>query len=490
MPPGTALENPNLGVRTLPPCPLHVGKAGNEWTAGEPNDRTHRQWWYVPAHNDSLFALLRRDSMTSSVRLPRKANMLESGACPEMKFAYFAVPHMGGTYTLFTHLRSGLAPLGIDVEWLGLTDRPRQPYGGSQASGGLMVHCAGRLSGREQAEILTAAIEQQGLDGVFVNVLADGVQMNLARYLPRRILRIMIVHNITPGTYAAARAIRDHVHATVGVSQRCHHDLVTRHGFDRARTHLIPNAVDVARFSAPARPARNPSTLRALYLGRVEDASKGVMWLPRIMAATTQAITLTVAGDGPDLGRLMTGLKPFGDRVSGLGAVSPADIPALLARHDVLIMPSRYEGLPLTLAEAMAAGCVPVVSAISGVTDTIVEHGVSGLMFPVGDCRRAALELDELARNRVHLALLSAHARQRAGDAFPLERMADAYGDLIGRIAQAPPEITPPLSLNDWAMPMGMRPGLRTYLPEPVKNWLRMGRERVHLVTTRRQGAH
>jgi hypothetical protein len=53
----------------------------------------------------------------------------------------------------------------------------------------------------------------------------------------------MIVHSITPGTYAAARSIRDYVHATVGVS-RISDDLVQRAGFAPGHTHVIGNPFD------------------------------------------------------------------------------------------------------------------------------------------------------------------------------------------------------------------------------------------------------
>ncbi|MDX7324888.1 glycosyltransferase, partial [Providencia rettgeri] len=55
-----------------------------------------------------------------------------------------------------------------------------------------------------------------------------------------------------------------------------------------------------------------------------------------------------------------------------LGAVHPEAVFDLLLRHDVLVMPSRFEGFGLTITEAMSAGCIPVVSRIRGVTDTIV----------------------------------------------------------------------------------------------------------------------
>ncbi len=396
-----------------------------------------------------------------------------------MKFAYFVKPHLGGTYTVFRQLRKGLASHGIDVEWMGLAHDARDAVSWTDTSqNGVLLHADSCDSERQQAQAVMAALHARGFDGVFVNVLADRVQMNLARYLPAQMLRIMIVHNITPGTYAAASALRDHVHATVGVSQRCRRDLIVRHGFPVTRTFAIPNAIEVEGLPASQRCRSPGDPLRLLYLGRVEDASKGVFWLADIMGAVTAPVTLTVAGDGPDLLQLRKRLEPYANRTEFVGAVSPDKVPQTLAAHDVLLMPSRYEGLSLTLLEAMAAGCIPVVSELSGVTDTIIEPGTSGILFPVGDWRAAARGIDRLARQPEGLGAMSAEARRRVADKFGLKRMATTYARLITDIAHDRPAIALPLPIEEWSIPYGLRAGLRTYLPTPIKNWLRVARER------------
>ncbi|MGH6858774.1 MAG: glycosyltransferase family 4 protein, partial [Phyllobacterium sp.] len=267
-----------------------------------------------------------------------------------MKFAYFVRPHIGGTYTVFKQLREGLAGFGIEVRWLAMGEHESlgDPLWFSELEFGSVIETGGLHGERDQAQALASALADEGYDGVFINVLSDRVQTNIARYLPETILRIMIVHNITPGTYAAAAAIRDHVHATIGVSERCRKDLVERYGFAPAHTHVIPNAIDTEVFRGKMREARQETRLRMLFLGRIEDASKGVFWLPGIMERLPRSAALTVAGAGPDLEKLRKDMAPHASRIEFLGAVPPAQIPALLLRHDVLVMPSRFEGYPLT----------------------------------------------------------------------------------------------------------------------------------------------
>ncbi|TWF48082.1 glycosyltransferase family 4 protein [Neorhizobium alkalisoli] len=399
-----------------------------------------------------------------------------------MKLAYFVLPHVGGTYSVFKSLHTGLAEYGIDVRWFGICrDGYELPAAMQQEiSFGHLLKIPGSLTERGCAQRMADAIGYGGFDGVFINVLGDRMQTNIARYLPEHILRIVVVHNITPGTYAAARSIRDYAHATIGVSERCRVDLVEGYGFSPDHTHVIENSVNTNAFSVNDRGRkRDEPKLRALFVGRVEDASKGVLWLREILDALPETVTLTVAGSGPDIEKLKRRLTAHWNRVTYLGSVSPERIPAIMAEHDALIMPSRYEGLPMTLIEAMAAGCVPVVSHIRAVTDTVVDHEITGFLFPVGNYTAAASALARLHDDRDLLARMSIEARGVVPKRYGVERMAGRYNDVIRSIAMTRPKLSPMLDMDAWAIPSGLRPGLRTYLPLPLKNWLRVMRERL-----------
>jgi glycosyltransferase involved in cell wall biosynthesis len=395
--------------------------------------------------------------------------------------AYFGSPHLGGTYTVYRLLRDGLRRHGLTVRWLALGAEAqarldRQAWQGALDSG--MTIAPHSRDEREQGVALLEHLESGAYDAVFVNVLADRVQTNAMRYLDASVIRIMIAHNITPGTYAAARSIRDHVHAAVGVSPRICDDLVGKLRFRPDRTFAIPNAIDIERFERAER-APSAAGLRILSLGRVEDSSKGIFWLPRILAKLEQApVALTVAGDGPDLTELKRRCASLACPVTFLGPVPLDMVAGIMARHDVFLFPSRFEGLGIALAEAMAAGCVPVASRIHGVTDFVIAEGKTGFLVPVGDTAAAAQAILLLARDRERLARMAAAARSSALARFRIEAMAAAYAQVLERVWSATPDIAPPLRLDAWRIPRGLRPGLRTALPAPVKNTLRLLRER------------
>lgn len=397
-----------------------------------------------------------------------------------MRVAFFAFPHLGGTFQVFRQLREGMRPLDIDVQWIGVGDGAHRSLAETrwedERSTGLLVGQPGD-SEATLARHLVATLQEGGFRAVFVNVLADAVQTNVARYLPSSILRIMIVHSITPGTYAAARAVRDHVHATVAISPRVRDDLLRRHGFVAERVALIPHAVDLPEVDM--REGRKMvGNLRVLFLGRIEDTSKGVLSLVDIMRRLPPEITLTVAGEGPDLQKLVERSRGLGGQIRFLGPVPYHATAEILARHDVMIMPSRFEGFGLTLIEAMAAGCVPVASQIKGVTDWIVEDGRCGLLFPIDNAAAAAARIESLYRDPARLRAMATAAREKVRRDFGRDAMAGSYAHLLRCLSAAPPPLPVPLDLDHWELPRGLRRSLRSSVPPPLKNLLRRLNER------------
>ncbi len=395
--------------------------------------------------------------------------------------AYFGSPHLGGTYSVYRQLRDGLAEFGWSVRWVGLgpearLQADRDEWSAERRFGEVVA--ADRVDERDQAAAFLSHFEAGAYDAVFVNVLANRVQTNAVRYLHPCIRRVLIVHSTTPGTYAAARSIRRYVHMTAGISPRIRDDLVHHHGFPHDRTHVIANAFEGTAFERLERkPHHGP--LRLLSLGRLDDTSKGIFWLPAILRELRDLPSiLTVAGDGPDREILQQRFEGNSDRVRFVGAVAPAEVAKVMAEHDVFLLPSRYEGQGIALVEALAGGCVPVASHLRGVTDFVIERDKTGFLFPIGDVAAAAKLVRVLGRDRPLLARMSQAARTSALARFRPRAMAEAYARLLDTAMASPPVIAQPLAREDWRLPAGLRPGLRTFLPRPVKNRLRLLKER------------
>lgn len=106
---------------------------------------------------------------------------------------------------------------------------------------------------------------------------------------------------------------------------------------------------------------------------------------------------LLVVGDGPERIKLQSWCEKLGlqGKVVFTGRVPPDRVCRYLSRCRVLVLASESEGRPNIVLEAMAAG-VPVVAAGIPAVQEMVKHGRNGLLFPVGDWRSLAKQLDAL----------------------------------------------------------------------------------------------
>ena len=170
---------------------------------------------------------------------------------------------------------------------------------------------------------------------------------------------------------------------------------------------VIPNAVDPARFeAAPAQVQQLRQNLGlgdrekiVLYAGRMEHP-KGVDVLLEAVSHLNSGdlpMKVLIAGSGP--------LRPMleqqaadlhlNGKVAFLGVRQ--DIPLLLNLADLAVLPSRWEGLPMVLLEAMAAKTALVATAVGGIPD-VIEHEVSGWLVPPEEPLALARAIEHLLR--------------------------------------------------------------------------------------------
>ena len=141
---------------------------------------------------------------------------------------------------------------------------------------------------------------------------------------------------------------------------------------------------------------------------------KGIDVLIRALAQTTGAArdwTLNLVGDGPEREALQRQVQQAGlqEQVQFLGFRS--DPQTFLLQAGVFVLPSRFEGMPNALLEAMAAGLAVVVTDASPGPLEVVVNGVSGLVVPSDDPFALAEALDRLATDPLLRERLGAAAR-------------------------------------------------------------------------------
>lgn len=223
---------------------------------------------------------------------------------------------------------------------------------------------------------------------------------------------------------------------------------MARQGVPARRLHTILNGVDTQRFAVTG-PQRDGPLVTVARLSPEKDLAT----LLRALAQARQTLpelTLEVAGAGPCLGELRELAHSLGlnSAVHFLGQVR--DVPALLARARLFVLPSLTEGISLTLLEAQACG-LPVVATKVGGNPEVVGDGETGLLVPPGNPAELAAAIVRLAGAPEMAKAMGAAGRRRVEQRFDVGRMIANYEDLYYRnLRRRPVVVSGPTSPRPW----------------------------------------
>jgi glycosyltransferase involved in cell wall biosynthesis len=195
-------------------------------------------------------------------------------------------------------------------------------------------------------------------------------------------------------------------------------------GLPSRRVSAIWNGIDVETFAYQGPMMGGP----ALTVARLSP-EKNIANLLRAAALVRDvdpAFRLEIAGDGPcrqDLVRLADDLN-LGSVVKFLGEVR--DVPALLSRAGLFVLPSRSEGISLTLLEAMARG-LPVVATRVGGNSEVVLDGQTGCLVPSDDSALLAQAIQAVRERTEDSRQMGRIGRRRVEDLFEVRGMVAHY---------------------------------------------------------------
>lgn len=114
------------------------------------------------------------------------------------------------------------------------------------------------------------------------------------------------------------------------------------------------------------------------------------------------------------------------------------DVPAVLNLLDIYCLPSLWEGLPIGVLEAMAMAKAIVATPVDG-TKEVIEHQVSGMLFPEYDAEKMASCILELVNDSKKRVELGANALARIKESFTVERMSKELGELYTELCSTKP---------------------------------------------------
>ena len=231
--------------------------------------------------------------------------------------------------------------------------------------------------------------------------------------------------------------------AIVGVSEGVKQSLLAR-GTPPEKTLAISNGIRIEPFASvgehPWR-ERIPGIVMAARFARQKDHLTLLRALALLRDQQGLKPVLKLAGGGKDNARraaqkLCTELG-LDDQVEFLG--HHKNVPGLLMAHQICVLSTHFEGMPLSLIEGMAAGCTAIGTRAPGVQE-VIEHGRNGLLVAHEDAQSLA---DALALVLTQVETGERLARTGAQDArelYTLERMISRYERLFQQITAPVPD--------------------------------------------------
>jgi N-acetyl-alpha-D-glucosaminyl L-malate synthase BshA len=209
------------------------------------------------------------------------------------------------------------------------------------------------------------------------------------------------------------------------------------------RVNVIPNFIDPTvydrgRYTATMRRQLGDSRPVLMHISNFRPV-KRVIDVIRMFAAVYASVpsVLVMVGDGPDRIAAEEEARTLGidGAVHFLGKIDT--VAPLLANADLFILPSQSESFGLSALEALATG-VPVIASDAGGIPEVVQHGVTGLLYPVGDTDGMAAGAIALLRDPAQLSAMGAAAARDARARFALDTIVSQYEGLYRDALSSP----------------------------------------------------
>jgi glycosyltransferase involved in cell wall biosynthesis len=336
--------------------------------------------------------------------------------------------NLGGSTTFLINFAGELVRRGIPVQVMSFEDENPMSSDFEKQSIPLLCLDQRRTIFEDRLKIILQNLARFQ-PTVVVSTLGP-TSFEVLRYLPRGIFRVGMAQSHDLGIYTLMGHYASWMDSVAVVSQTMKQHAVSMPEFARLPVAYLPYGVPMYRNTElPPRDFTRP--LRILYLGRLEQDQKRVRLFPEILRQICDSgmpFHWTIAGAGQERGFLETNLKTSSpdQTISFAGSVRYTDVPAMMKQHDIFLLASDYEGLPLSLLEAMGQGLVPVASDLeSGIRE--VMDKTTGVLVPVNDVSGYARAIIHLHEHRGELAAKSAAASARVQQEFSVAAMTDRW---------------------------------------------------------------
>ncbi len=247
---------------------------------------------------------------------------------------------------------------------------------------------------------------------------------------PKCVFHVQNVYSkIKPHRVMINRFLARHTGAVIAVSDAVRKDVLKYDRVSPGKISVIPNCIDFERMqiSLTKEEAREklglPKDLLLLgTVGRLVEAKGQSYLIEAVSKLNKNGVPAKAAliGGGRLEGALREHARSLGveDKIIFMG--ERHDIPILYRAMDIFVMPSLWEGAPLSLLDAMAAGVPSVVTSVGGMPEQL-ENGSCGMIVPSGDSAALAGAISDLASDKRRMNEYSMKSSARAKEFYGSE---------------------------------------------------------------------
>ncbi|MBC7900780.1 MAG: glycosyltransferase family 4 protein [Saprospiraceae bacterium] len=342
---------------------------------------------------------------------------------------------IGGAHTFLVQIMRGLSRKGHEIHLISKGD-PLAKSAANIADSGARIHpnlWRHDALVNDSTPILARWLNDLRPDVYVVSVSPD-LGWTVLPFLDSKIATFTIGHNDEHSFYDPVKHYASFLTRAIGVSDEICRRYVDECGMEKARVEWIPYGVEISG-SEPV--GSGDAALQLLYVGRVEEEQKRISDLIKIVKMLDQKgvdLRLSIVGDGVEMPKLKDALSSeIEDGTVELhGWVDSDKVIETMRRSEVFVLTSAYEGFCISLVEAMANGCCPVVTDIKSGNKQLITDGENGFISPVGDVESMAERIADLAADPERRLIMRKRAWE-TGKAYSVERMIEAYENCFER---------------------------------------------------------
>lgn len=212
---------------------------------------------------------------------------------------------------------------------------------------------------------------------------------------------------------------------------------VKEEGVPTDRVRVITNSIQVDDFAVAVDRGvlrtefgLTPADKLVVSLGRLTSQKGYDILLEAVAMLASPDVHLLLAGKGEDEVKLREQAKALGIEARVHFAGYRRDVPRLLGGLDLYIQPSRFEGMPMAILQAMAASCPIVATAVDGAREQIVD-GIHGWLVPPENAPALAEVIQSALSDPVEAKRRGCAAHQRVLEEFSLEAMITSWEKML-----------------------------------------------------------